>query len=615
MHNISQNSFILRVLFFALSIIAMNLSTFNLYASKIKHQKRIQNNYTLSFQTDAPKIIIDILKSQSELQEKLANAPASLLALTRRVKKDVSLFQKILKSYGYIDAKVTYDIQEMKQPISVIIKIKVGQKYRLEHFQVFSELGPYDVPHKTHNLKKDDFFEVSKIKRAEDKIVLFALNHGYPFVEFKKHQLKIDKENAKIDVDIYIKLNDFMRFGQVIIEGNAKTKNIYIFNRLGWKEGDIFSQKLIDNTRKNLIKSDIFDGVSIKPLKDKAINGIVPIHIQIVENKRHYVGAGIDISSEEGLGGKIFWGHRNLFNKGENFKIAYERQRFKRGLDVNYKIPDVFLQNQYLVQSIEIKKQRTDAYQSTERHYNIGLEHNFNKFYTKNNGIGLSYEKVNDKRFRILSFPQSLSIDTTKNLLDPKFGNRFNIILKPDFVMDKKQPHFFTVDFEASQYFSLDKISTHVLALRGKIGSIINNSFNSLPKTRLFYAGGAHSVRGYGYQMIGPLTNEINPKKRMPTGGRSLFEGAIEWRYRMTESFGLVPFMDFGVLSQNRFIKFKNLWSRTTYDSKLFTGVGLGGRYYLGDIGPVRVDIAVPLNKRRKIDRFAQFYASFGQSF
>ncbi|MDP1975476.1 MAG: BamA/TamA family outer membrane protein, partial [Alphaproteobacteria bacterium] len=224
-------------------------------------------------------------------------------------------------------------------------------------------------------------------------------------------------------------------------------------------------------------------------------------------------------------------------------------------------------------------------------------------------------EKVNDKRFRILSFPQSLSIDTTKNLLDPKFGNRFNIILKPDFVMDKKQPHFFTVDFEASQYFSLDKISTHVLALRGKIGSIINNSFNSLPKTRLFYAGGAHSVRGYGYQMIGPLTNEINPKKRMPTGGRSLFEGAIEWRYRMTESFGLVPFMDFGVLSQNRFIKFKNLWSRTTYDSKLFTGVGLGGRYYLGDIGPVRVDIAVPLNKRRKIDRFAQFYASFGQSF
>lgn len=615
MHNISQNSFILRALFFVLSFMLINLFLTDLWALKTKHIKRAQINYVLAFKADLPKKTIDLLKSQSELEQKLTKPPASLLGLTRRVKKDVLLFQKILKSHGYIDANVTYDIAEMNQPILVNIVIKPGSKYRLNNFQVFSELGPYEVSYKTHKLKKDDFFESANIKRAEDKIVLFALNHGYPFVEFRKHKLKFDKKNRTIDVDVYIQLNDLMRFGEVIIEGNAKTKNTYILNRLAWKEGDIFSQKLIDETRKNLIKSDIFDGITIKPLKDKAFNNIVPINIQAIENKRHYIGAGIDISSEEGIGGKIFWGHRNLFNKGENFKIGYERQRFKRGLDIHYKIPDVFLQNQYLVQSIELKKQHTDAYQSTERHYNIGLEHNFNRFYTKNNGLGISYEKVNDKKFRILSFPQRLLMDTTKNLLDPKRGNKLNITLKPDFVLDNKQSHFFTVDFEASQYFSLDKMSTHVIAMRAKIGSIISNSFNRIPKTRLFYAGGANSVRGYGYQMIGPLTNDINPKNRMPTGGRSSFEGAIEWRYRISESFGLVPFIDFGALSQHRFIKFKNLWSRTTYDSKLFMGAGLGGRYYIGDIGPIRADIAIPLNKRRKIDRFAQFYASFGQSF
>lgn len=615
MHNISENSFILRALFFMLSLMLLNLSIIDLCDAKIKRQKKAQTNYVVSFETDLPKKIIDILKKQSELQQKMAKSPASLLALTRRIKKDVALFQKIVKSYGYIDVNVTYDVLEEKQPIVVRIKIKAGQKYKLNNFQIFFESGFYDVPYKMHQLKKDDYFESIKIKNAEEKIVLFALNHGYPFVEFKKHVLRFDKENNKVDVDIYIQLNDKMRFGETIIEGNTKTKNIYILNRLGWKEGDVFSQKLIDDTRKNLIKSDIFDGVSIKPLKDKAFNGIVPIHIQIIENKRHYLGAGFDVSTAEGMGGKIFWGHRNLFNKGENFKIGYERQHFKRGFDTIYKIPDVFLQNQYLVQSIAISKQHTDAYQSTERHYDVGLEHHFNKFYKKNNGLGLSYEKVNDQKFRILSLPQSFSIDTTKNLLDPKKGYRLTVKLQPDFVLNNARSHFFTVDFEASKYFSLDKMSTHVLALRGKIGSIISTSFDTFPKTRLFYVGGAHSVRGYGYQMIGPLTDDVNPKNRMPIGGRSLFEGSIEWRYRLTESFGIVPFIDVGALSQNKFIKFKNLGSKTIYDSKLFSGAGFGGRYYLGDIGPIRVDIAMPLNRRKKIDRMFQFYASFGQSF
>lgn len=629
MNNINQNSFILRALFFSLMMMMLILSVSDLVAQKKNYQKRQEVNYTLFFETDLPKKIINSLKNQSELEQQIKKPPNSYLALTRRVKKDISLFQKIVKSHGYLDAVISYEILEEKQPLKVILRIKAGQKYRLNEFQIFSELGPYEVPFKIHNLKKGDFFEASRIKKAEAKIVHFALKHGYPFVEFKKHQVKIDKEISKIDVDVYIRLHEAMHFGEVIIEGNTKTKNAYILNRLAWKEGDLFNQKLIEETRKNLIKSEIFDGVTIKPLKEKAINNIVPIHIQIVENKRHYIGAGFDISTSEGMGGKVFWGHRNLFNKGENFKIGYEREKIQRSFETVYKIPDVFLKNQYLVQSVVVKKQHNDAFASSERHYNIGLEHQFAKFYTKKNELGISHEKVNDQKFKIISLPQTLSIDTTTNVLDPKHGKRLRVTLQPNFVVDEKQHHFFIVDFEASQYFSLDKMSVHVLALRAKLGSIINSSYKWVPKTRLFFVGGAGSVRGYGYQMVGPLTTNIDPKKLMPLGGRSLFEGSVEWRYRISDSFGLVPFVDFGALSKKKFIKIKDLWSNVnkggkTYDSKLFSGIGLGGRYYLGGIGPIRADIATPLNRRKqinrfnkyqRIDRYFQFYVSFGQSF
>ena len=41
---------------------------------------------------------------------------------------------------------------------------------------------------------------------------------------------------------------------------------------------------------------------------------------------------------------------------------------------------------------------------------------------------------------------------------------------------------------------------------------------------------------------------------------------------------------------------------------------GLGLRYYTG-VGPLRVDFALPLNKRPGVDKSFQFYLSFGQAF
>lgn len=624
MLNLRQKNLFLRILLCGL-IVQLFLGTlFQANAARRHNSKNIKTRYQLVFETNLPKKMLDFVKEQSVLLQKIKTPPDSALALTRRVKRDVLAFQKVLKSYGYMDAQIEPVIEDASFPHKIRIKIREGIRYSLQEIQFFSEHGPYIPPAKISQMQKGNFFETSKIRKLEEKIIVYAQNNGYPFSEFKKHQLTYDKEKKIIHVNIYIHLNELMRFGIVTIDGNKRTKNNYILNRLSWKQGDLFSQELLDESRKNIIKSDIFDGITMKPLREEAKNGIVPIHIQLVENKRHFVGAGLDASSEEGFGGKLFWGHRNLFNKGENLKLQYERQRFKRGFEATYKMPDIFLQNQYLAQSLEVKKQNTDAYQSTERHYKIAFEHHFSKIYNKNNGMEFSFEKVDDKNFRIISFPQFFAIDSTRNLLDPKNGKRISLLLQPDFVFGKKNHPFFTVEFEASKYISLDKNSTHILALRTKLGTIISSSFDALPKTRLFYAGGANSVRGYGYQKIGPLSSDARPKDRGPLGGRSLWEGSMEWRYRFLDSFGIVPFVDFGALSQNKFIKFKNLLSKKNDtkkndakmdDSRLFWGAGIGGRYYLGDIGPVRADIALPLNRRKGIDRFMQFYASFGQSF
>jgi translocation and assembly module TamA len=105
-------------------------------------------------------------------------------------------------------------------------------------------------------------------------------------------------------------------------------------------------------------------------------------------------------------------------------------------------------------------------------------------------------------------------------------------------------------------------------------------------------------VRGYAYQTIGPLFPDDTPE-----GGLSLDAFSLEFRQRIGQSFGIVPFVDAGQVSAGN----------TPFTGRLYTGVGLGGRYYTS-IGPIRVDFAVPL---ARIDGNAAFqvYVGLGEAF
>ena len=104
-------------------------------------------------------------------------------------------------------------------------------------------------------------------------------------------------------------------------------------------------------------------------------------------------------------------------------------------------------------------------------------------------------------------------------------------------------------------------------------------------------------MRGFGYQGLGP--RDFDNK---PLGGRALTEFAIEARYRFGD-FGIVPFLDAGRVSE----------SSAPSVSGLRYGAGIGGRYYT-NFGPLRVDIATPLD-RRAGEAVVAVYISIGQAF
>ena len=137
-----------------------------------------------------------------------------------------------------------------------------------------------------------------------------------------------------------------------------------------------------------------------------------------------------------------------------------------------------------------------------------------------------------------------------------------------------------------------------VLAGRTRIGTILGSPRDKVAPSRRFYAGGGASVRGYGYQSIGPRDQNNDP-----IGGRSLAEFAVEARVRLFGNLGLVPFLDAGNIYTDALPTFGGL----RY------GTGLGLRYY-SNFGPIRVDVGTPINPQPGDTRVA-VYVSLGQAF
>ncbi len=192
-----------------------------------------------------------------------------------------------------------------------------------------------------------------------------------------------------------------------------------------------------------------------------------------------------------------------------------------------------------------------------------------------------------------------LSIDRSDNPLDPTHGWRFDGRVEPTVGTGDGTLLYAKVQAQVSAYLPLAASGATVLAGRIKLGSILSGDATvDLPASRRFYAGGGGSIRGYGYQAVGPRFPDDTP-----VGGESLAETSVELRQKFGGHWGVVAFVDAGTVSAEKYPDFR------TFSA----GAGVGVRYDLG-FGPLRFDIAVPVNRRAGDNPF-QIYLSIGQSF
>src|SRR3546814_5772372 len=101
--------------------------------------------------------------------------------------------------------------------------------------------------------------------------------------------------------------------------------------------------------------------------------------------------------------------------------------------------------------------------------------------------------------------------DTPDDPLDPRSGTRLLFSLTPTTGVGSENLLFLTSVAGGSAYYAIDEDERFVLAGRALVGSIVGEKTEVLPASRRFYAGGGGSIRGYEYQLVGPLDDAENP--------------------------------------------------------------------------------------------------------
>ena len=549
------------------------------------------------------------LEQASQLVALKDRPPATLLGLRRRADSDGQLLARVLASRGYYSGATDISIETLVKPYKVVVAVTPGPRYTLARYDI-----AFAPAHKPPPGFKPDLgalglvvgapAESAKIVDAEPRILALLAKEAHPLARVVTRKVLADRDKATLTVTLTVDAGPEARFGPAEITGLASIDPDYVRRRIPWREGDRYNADKLAELRRALNDSRLFASIKIAPGDKLDAQGRLPVKVELSEGKKRSVGVGASYSTNEGPGGKLFWEHRNLFGGAESLRLEANASFIGRTGTADFRKPDFLHPDQDGLFSLFLRDQTTEAYTSRSYGGGPGIERRFGPYYTASAGITVEQSRVDDnvgtRDFFLVGLPLTLKRDTSDNLLDPTTGTRATLTTTPYLSALGSDLTFLSNRLAGSAYQKLDKDGRVVLAGRAGLGSIVGQSVNALPGDKRMYAGGGGSVRGYAFQLAGPLDPALDP-----TGGRSEYDFGAELRVRIGEDWGVVPFIDAGRAYTQVFPDFSEgpLWS-----------AGLGLRYYTS-IGPIRLDLAVPLSRRREVDSRFQIYISLGQAF
>lgn len=563
------------------------------------------------------------LEETSALVSGQDNPPSGLIGVISRARSDRNLLLAALYNAGRYGGTVDVTVagkdldsvdldpeRRVAHPVPVTVTIRPGALFRFGATKITLAGGGTENP-ADYDLIPGQVAQSGLILAAESRLVRVFQERGHPLAQLVDQNVVADHKNATLDVELFFDPGPVATFGQVQVEGTEKVEPDFVASHADIPVGRTYDPRRIEQSAERLRKLGIFSRVTIEPGKQLMPDGTVPILITVAEGKMRVIGAGLTVDSENGLGVEGFWRHRNLFGRGEQFGVeaAIGRIGNVTGLDqleyraaLTFAKPGVIGPASRFESRVTFEFEDPEAFKRTSLGATAGLVYEIDDKQTIRGDLEFELSEIEDvfgtTEHILIGTPMEYVRDARDDRLDPTKGYRVTVFAQPFYDL-KQSVGFARIGGQVSAYQAVDAAKRFVLAAKVGGGAIFGADISEIAANRRFYAGGATSVRGYGFQQAGPATADGTP-----TGGLALVETSVEARVRVTKSVSVVPFVDAGGVFDN---------STADFGDSLQFGAGLGVRYKT-PIGPLRLDVAVPLNPGRGDDEFG-VYLGLGHAF
>lgn len=419
-----------------------------------------------------------------------------------------------------------------------------------------------------------------------------------------------DHARATLDAAIALAPGPRLRFGDLRIRRSdppSRVREDRIRAIAGLPTGETFSPALLDKSANRLRRTGAFGSVRLTEAETPNPDGTLDIVARVSDARPRRIGAGAELSSSEGVTLSGYWLHRNLWGGAERLRIDAligglggdsGGEDFRLGIRLDR--PATFTPDTGAFVYAIAEDNNEPDYSERKAEIGGGLTHIFSDTLSGEAGIALRYSEISDdlgtRTLAHILLPARLTWDRRDDPLNPTGGLYLDLSATPFVSPDKGSAGSrFFVDLR--DYLTLGETRRVTLAGRAQLGSVAGGDFIDLPADMLFWSGGAGTVRGQGYQDLG-----VDLAPGVTVGGRSFLGLSAELRTMVTDSIQAVAFADAGFIGEDATGGGRGDWQG---------GAGLGARYFTA-VGPVRVDLATPLD-----DAGSQFeiYIGIGQAF
>jgi translocation and assembly module TamA len=577
-------------------------------------------------------------------------APVGPFALIARADGDAARLDAILRSFGYYDGVIHISVAGLATDdpgllplleglpagsrVTVQVEVDPGPLYRIGSVRLDGAVPP--GPRAAFRLTPGEPAQARVVLAAGDALLLALVEDGYALARVPPPDAVVDHGTRTMAVTFQADPGPRLALGQVSVTGLDRLREDYVLRRLGLEPGEPFSPSRLETARRDLLVHGVLAWARLTPGDQPDAQGRLPLTLELAERPPRVLRLGGAHASDEGATLSASWTHRNLFGRAEQLTLKGELGRLSqnRAESLNYlasgtlRRPDLWVRDLDLRLDLAALSEQLEAYDREAVTAALALDRRFSPRLTCSMGLGFEDARVTQdgitQDYRLLSLPLILGYDSTDDPLDPRQGLRLTATTTPAQILEGDTQGFVVARWVGSGYWTLPPgligaragpdatapvdDSTHptppsgdrrpVLAGRLVLGSIFGAAADQVPPDWRFYAGGGGSVRGYPFQSIGPRT-----AFDQPAGGDGLLEASVELRQPLAGRWGLAVFADAGAVSEDGI----------PGTGDLSVGLGLGVRYRT-PVGPVRVDLATPLNPASG-DSPVQLYIGIGQAF